>query len=1026
MGFRGYKFKYKLIVLQSFQNDNDAASLYAKTFELIVFISSLKIGFIRFDEIDRVIGKTLSAYSDRRLEEVSPFDKLEPTLETIGQVFFQKFRDDLSLADISLERLEISESPVKTCIVTRTAAGQKLNVGDKKVKVSDLMVDNIISQAITNLVSDIEHNDLAKLPPEQADSLSAVNESGSAAVTAAIAGELREKENSRTAGEGLRAAAEGPGMIAYHESGEQGVLWYRLVLSLAVLAAVGTLFPLYLANIGAYPSGADIYGHLFKADLLYHSILKGDFFPLYTDLWYNGMQPFRYWAPLPYYVLAILQFFSGGDVFTAYLLFVAFSIVIGGVGWLLWGHSSNRMIFCTFLGLLWFFMPDNMRVFFVEGNLPRMMIAILLPYLFYFIWRFADRRKKGALIPIVIVMSMITLCHAMIAAMTGIAVFLFLLLYSVSQKRVTESFFTICALLLSFALCGIWLYPALKGGLMGMDASSTSEVMKALSTPFLISLNPVLRNQGMHELFYFGLSVLIISAGGLFLADRKSRTGFCTVVLIFLGTTTAMVPFLEKLPLNQLFWMTRFAPIAYAIFLLSLLEWKKCRRYAVIIIAMILVLDCIPSLDMQKYHSQTPETFAYTIEDAKEIVRQRISLLDSSAYGSYPSFGISAEEPQTPYTFGWAWQGASTAHNIVMVNTAMERGNYSYVFDRSLELGDDTVLIKKELVEKAKKTLGELKDAARSSGYSLSRETIYTYIFHRDTPDAFGETAEYTGLTIGNSANALTLEYPSFEEGFSNNLSDYTYEELLKYKEIYLSGFAYNDKDSAQKMLKKAAEAGVKIIIDMNRIPVDPLTSRMTFFGVTAQTISFDGHYPELMYQDRIYDALPFQEEFSTWNTVYLENADRVTGYSWFQNKRLPFVGTSEDGNIFFMGYNLLYHAAVANDDSVRSLVSDVLGIKPNTLPERKLVPLKITFGENKIEIDSPGGTVNTTLAYQDNFRSEQKITNHNNLLTVTEPKTVIQLKYPYLAEGSALSVLGLMGVVLLVRFVYRGKRQIK
>jgi uncharacterized membrane protein len=451
-----------------------------------------------------------------------------------------------------------------------------------------------------------------------------------------------------------------------------------------------------------------------------------------------------------------------------------------------------------------------MRIFFVEGNLPRMVIAIFLPYLFYFIWRFVEYRVKWTIVPVILLMCMITLCHAMIAAMTGVTTFLFLLIYSISQRRVKESFYIISAMLLSFALSGIWLYPALKGGLVGMDASATAEVMKALSTPVLISLNPLLRNVGMYELFYFSLSVLALSIIGLFLADKKSRIGFYTVIIVFCGTTTAFVPFLEKLPLNQVFWMVRFTPIVYAIFILSLLEWRKCRRYALILIALIIVLDCIPSMDLQRYHSQTPSIFQYTLSDAKKITNQRLSLLDISAYGSYPSYGITAEDPKTRYTFGWAWQGASTASNIVMINTALEKGYYYYMFDRNFELGDDTVLVRKEMVKQAKKTLSSLTEAAGRSGYTLIGETNYTYIFHKETPKTFGVKTVYPGLAIGRNARSVALEYPSFEEGNRLYLTDYTADELSRYKVLYLSGFTYSDRRAAEELLIKSQTEGLR------------------------------------------------------------------------------------------------------------------------------------------------------------------------------------------------------------------------
>ncbi len=998
MGFKGYKLKHKLIVLQSFQDREEPSSVYAKSFEITLYISSIRSDVIRFDEMERMITRTLGRYSEKNIDQISPFNELEPTLENMGNVLYQLIKQDLARINTSLDMMDISESPVKTYVVNDANTNEWLLIGDKKIKISSLIVENIISQSILHLISDFDKAESGVISEE-------------AAPQPEPKAELPAAENPKPKSKQISAPLE-----------QKKVPASEVALSISILILLGAAFTYYLKSSGIYPAGVDIFGHLFKSDLLYQSIKAGDLYPLYTELWYNGIQPLRYYAPLPYYLLALLQFITWGDAVYSYLLFVFIAFVVGGAGWLLWGRAYNRMALCTFLAVAWFFLPDNVRVFFVEGNLPRMMITMLLPYLFYFIWRFVEYRKTRAIYAVIIIMCLITLCHAMIAAMTGITAFIFLLIYSISQRSANRSFQMISAMLLSFALCGVWLYPALKGGLLGM-AASNSEVMQNYSTPIAISLNPMLRNSGGHELFYFGLSILLLSIMGLFLANKKSRPGFYTVIIVFFGTTTAIVPFLEKLPLNQLFWMTRFTPIVYAVFLLSLLEWKRCRRYAVIALAIVIILDCVPSMDFHRYRSQASEIMSDMFSEVKEITGQRISLLDVSALGSYPSYAIASAEPRVGYTFGWAFQGASNSNNIVMLNTALEKGFYYYLFDRSLELGDDTVLVHKELVAKAKKTLGDLEVAASASGYKLYKEANLTYIFHRNTPKTFGVATEYSGLAIGRSAKTISLGYPSFEEGISVNVDDYTFEELARYKVLYLSAFTYRDKAAAEKLLTRAANTGVKVIIDMNQVPVDPTTSRMTFFDVTAQSITFKNQYPELMFRGKIYEAKPFKEEYSTWNTVYLENVDEVIGYSWFKSKELPFIAKAGNKNITFVGYNFLYHAMETNDKDILSLMTELLQLEPNQLPEREIVPLKIVFQEDKIIIDSPGGKVNTTLSYQDNFRSEQEITNQNNLLIIEKSHTEIKIVYPYLVQGLGISTLGLLGIALLMYFIYREKR---
>ena len=1024
MGFQGYKLRRKFTVFQTVPADNESPSICVRNFEMILYLSSNRTNFMRFDEIESAITTVVERYTNKPLEMLPPFDKLEPTLENTGIVFFHLIRDSLNFIDVPLEKLEISESHVKTYIVTDVSAGQCLIVDGKRVNISGLLMADIVSQSVSRLMSDFELN--TRNPGHKAPKTDATvpAEEKTTAQPADPGHEHEESINIPAAGQQTA--------IEIHTSGscqdtklQIRFYTYRLILCFALLVICGAAISFYLYDTGAYPSGADIYGHLFKSDLLYNSIKNGDYYPLYTDLWYNGLQPFRYWAPLPYYLLAVLQFMVGGDALVSYLAFISFAFIVGGTGWLLWGIAYKRLMFCTFLGIMWFLLPDNIRVFFVEGNLPRMVVAIFLPYLFFFIWQFVEHRKKRAVVPVVMIMCMIILCHVMIAAMIGITTFILLLIYSISQKRASESFYMILFMLLSFALCGFWLYPALQGGLMSMDASATAEVMRALSTPASISLNPALRDRGLYELFYFGISILSVSVTGLFWADKKSRCGFLTVILVFLGTLPLVVPLLEKLPLNQLLWMTRFTPIVYTIFFFSMLEWKKCRRYVLIVIAFILILDSFPSLNLQRYHSRAPAIMSYTLQDAKAMANQRISLLDVSAFGSYPSFGISTEEPRRRYTYGWAWQGASTAHNIMMLNTALERGFYHYLFDRSIEMGDDTVLVHKEQVERAKMTLDALISAASASKYTLRKETNYAYIFKRDTPKSFGVATDYEGLAIGAAADLISFEFPIFEEGTSDNILDYSQEKLKKYKMIYLSAFTYNDKKAAEELLIEIADAGVKVIIDMNRIPADPVTNRMTFLGVTAQPVSFTNRYPELIYKGKIYDAMPFKETYQEWNTVYLDNLDSIFGYSWFQNKELPFIGTAGHSNILIIGYNFLFHSIETNDKIIIGLMGDLTGFEQNKLPERKIIPLTVQYAKDTIIIDSPGGEINTTIGFQDVFQSDQAFENRNNLLVIKEPHTKIKMAYPYPAQGMITGISGILGITVLAYAMSR-KRGVK
>ena len=794
-----------------------------------------------------------------------------------------------------------------------------------------------------------------------------------------------------------------------------------------ILLAVGAICLVYVMKEYHYfASGYDAWGHLFRSNLLYENISKGNYYPLFIDQWYNGIQPYRYWAPLPYYILATLQFFANGDILNTYYLFAGFSFFVGGMAWLFWGLSSKRIPLCTFLAFLWFFFPENTRVFFCEGNMPRMVTALLIPYLVYFVWLFVEKDKKWAACFITIFTSLIAISHLMISAMMGITAFLFLVIYAYENKKKLRSLEAIISMLLGYLLIGIWLVPALVGGLVSMDAESTTSVMRSLTFPILASLNPMNRINGVTDTFYFGISIIIISVFGIVFAKKKNRAGYYTSILVLLGTTPALVPILSKLPLGQLFWVMRFSTVAYAFFLWSFIEFKYARRFVVMILSFILLLDCVPSMNLARYNFQNGENSVNELQIAKEITNQRLALMDLSNLGSYPSWELCTGENAKKYTFGWAWQGAVTAHNIVMINTALEKGNYDYMFDRCVELGNDTIVVWKSTVTKANRTKEELLKAAETSKYDLYQETNEAYIFHFNAPESFAVQTEYKGISIGKYVDQIVFSYPTFI-GASINIEDYSFEELSKYKTLYLSGFEYNNLDTAEKLVNDLAEAGVKIVIDMNHIPVNPKNKTMSFLGVIAQDIEFTSSYPTLTYKGEELFTKYFPEEYESWNTKYIEGASNVLGTANYYGKNLTFVGTNDNQNIVFLGFNLLFYCMQTNDQSAYHILNDCFDAKLYELPNRTIIPISITYQKNKIIIDSPIENVNTTIAYQDNFVSSDHILEQNNLLFVTQKHTEITIVYPYLKQGIILSIIGLLGIVLweiLILFFDRMKKK--
>lgn len=991
MGVASYKYTFRINA--SHRNVSPDADIHNHTFELALYLKPVFDRFEAYDITENIISDFLKPFAGVLLNTAPPFDTISPTIENIGKVFFTELAGILGAAGYKLTKLEISESPQRSFSVC-----DEDFTDEEKVRLSTYINKLIESQPSAE-----------SSRPGYAFRERAVNTQTEPAASVSSF-TLRTHDDK-----------------AYDRLNKPSSL-RSFLFSFALLIFAGFAVMQAVKASGIYPLGLDIHSHLFKADLMYHEILKGNFYPLYTEYWYNGVQPFRYWAPMSYYLMAFMQFLCGGNVMGAYLGFIWASFTIGGTGWLMFGKKLGRPFLGAFFGLTWFIFPDNLRVFFGEGNMPRMFITMLLPFILYVLWQFVCYRRKKMIIPLILLMILSIMGHLMISAMIGVAAAIYLLIYSIANKRFSESITAIFAMLFSFAAAGIWVYPSLLGGLTSMDSDATAAVMAAWSTKLAVSLNPIHRFTGDITELYWGLSLALIAAIGIFVSNKKSLPGFMTLLIIIAGSTTALTPLIQLIPLSQLFWVRRFAPIAYAMFTIAVIEWRNIKKPVLALLCAAILIDSVPSFLLSSYDVKmnmpaTVLTMEQSMTDtlfsqAKEAARQRISLMDLSSLGPLPSYALCTLSPKTPYVFGWAWQGAVTASNIAYLNESLEKKNYLYMFDRNLELGADTVILDKVHIEDSDRK--DLLTAAARVGYAVTAETKRTMMFSLPVESTFGLISQYSGLAIGTTAALVPGILPYYHPGDKQNIDEYTVDELKGYDKIYLSGFFYNDKAKAEKLVREIAESGVEIFIDMSRIPSDPLTNRMTFLDISAQPITLYNSYPDLITDTSTISAKDFYTGYENWNTVYLNGLSESDGYAWLEETRLNFVGTGETENITFLGFNLLFHAYTADDAAVKSILNAIMELDEDTLPSRTVVPVEISYEKNKIVIKSEHDNVNTTLAYQDIFESDQNIRSMNNFLIVDKGTTVITMEYPHLTGGIIISLAGICLEAVLVYLLFR------
>lgn len=205
----------------------------------------------------------------------------------------------------------------------------------------------------------------------------------------------------------------------------------------------------------------------------------------------------------------------------------------------------------------------------------------------------------------------------------------------------------------------------------------------------------------------------------------------------------------------------------------------------------------------------------------------------------------------------------------------------------------------------------------------------------------------------------------------------------------------------------------------------------LTINGKTfAMQIHFDERYPVLSYQNSEIRSDDFAEEDRDFSTAYITGTDTEIGTFQMGNQKLTFLGMKDDlPNVYFLGLNLMYEAVSRKDAALVDILNDVLGISNEQLPDRELVPITIAYKEDGLSIDVDADFdqetgVNTSIAAQDIFTSDQEISEQMNLLVVHERHTEISFVYPMFVPGIIITISGFICFILCICMDVRDRRK--
>ena len=116
--FRQYKFKFYLNARHAIYIGGRLGAIHPHTWEISLNVIKNSDDFIEFHKLEKEIEKFMSKYQDKTLNDVEPFDAVNPTLENCCNYFKNELSRILAEQDWKLLMMEMSETPSRSYVIS--------------------------------------------------------------------------------------------------------------------------------------------------------------------------------------------------------------------------------------------------------------------------------------------------------------------------------------------------------------------------------------------------------------------------------------------------------------------------------------------------------------------------------------------------------------------------------------------------------------------------------------------------------------------------------------------------------------------------------------------------------------------------------------------------------------------------------------------------------------------------------------------------------------------------------------------
>ncbi len=850
-----------------------------------------------------------------------------------------------------------------------------------------------------------------------------------------------------------------------------GKLEFRIELMIALvvtgLACCAGFSNILLASNDSYVLTSDALGHMAKISYLADHIIKGEL-PAWFPYWYNGTALTQYYPPLSYWLMTPIYLLTE-NVTLSFKIYCFITLYVGGMGvWLFCRSNIGR--WCGLFGIIVFCLqPFILLTLFKEGQIAQAPIIALTPWYLMAILSFGQKQNARGFLTCTVLCALMILSHPntifMICLYIMIALTIFLFL-----KKIAFHAYAYIGLSILFAgiLTTFW-------SLVGVTELETPGVPYLYIGNFLLNTASIQWFTSNYELMtasaflFFAIPVSIGSLAAILMytyfvsIKMIDKTKSYYILFCIMMTLISIVlsfghklPFFNYLPMAENFMAGRILNLASvtAAILCSYLVYELCtqaggkRAFAKVSIGFL----CISIVVSMVYFMNPYYKNYVTYDDAGyKNVYSNINL-DSPSFNkgrhdlSIATYNMISGESYFPVLYdlniseGHNIEGTPHNRAILNHNAAVDSNNYNYIAKNFAFWNVRSYFITKDFEEKMRQSI--LKYSFEKKG---EKETHSLYVSNQ--PSSYFLIDRRNTLILGVGSPGVAIEFPYLVNEFRNDITDYTYEELEKYKLIYLCEpevGTIQKKEHIEKMIEKLVNKGVTVIIE-------PTIGNFSIFDVSVSYVNPE-HSPTIKEYNNSQinsnlDSIAFDKGVRYYTVLF--GLDDVY-YKLDQNDgRLQndIIGTVKvgDGEVLFIGMQLSHYLkavysrnwGVQEDtdypectEEVNALYGDIFktygantSFWPDTFPVKKADwnYKGVTFLYSSLQDQE----LTLSVTYTPRWRAELDgepimVGQRENLITLDLPagQHEVKLSYGITKYGIAGYVISLVGLIIFILFL--------